>query len=115
MNRTKFRPTYSLDEVKSLARSGEMVVNGRVRRHLINQFGYLDIDRFLADLFDCLKPGDFRKSIALDMDGPLHDVYADVYVCRDFECEDWYVKFSIDSEGKAHLNVLSANIDGYIH
>ncbi len=23
-----------------------------------------------------------------------------------FECEDWYVKFSIDSEGKAHLNVL---------
>lgn len=80
MNRTKFRPTYSLDEAKSLARSGEMVVNGRVRRHLINQFGYLDIDRFLADLFDCLKPGDFRKSIALDMDGPLHDVYADVYV-----------------------------------
>lgn len=61
MNRTKFRPTYSLDEAKSLARSGEMVVNGRVRRHLINQFGYLDIDRFLADLFDCLKPGDFRK------------------------------------------------------
>lgn len=115
MNRTKFRPTYSLDEAKSLARSGEMVVNGRVRRHLINQFSYLDIDRFLADLFDCLKPGDFRKSIALDMDGPLHDVYADVYVCRDFECEDWYVKFSIDSEGKAHLNVLSANIDGSIH
>ena len=105
MNRTKFRPTYSLDEAKSLACSGEMVVNGKVRRHLINHYGYLDIDRFLADLFDCLKPGDFRKSIALDMDGPLHDV----------ECEDWYVKFSIDSEGKAHLNVLSANIDGYIH
>lgn len=41
MNRTKFRPTYSLDEAKSLARSGEMVVNGRVRRHLINQFSYL--------------------------------------------------------------------------
>lgn len=49
------------------------------------------------------------------MDGPLHDVYADVYVCRGFEYEDWYVKFSIDSEGNAHLNVLSANIDGYIH
>lgn len=100
MNRTKFRPTYSLDEAKSLACSGEMVVNGKVRRHLINHYGYLDIDRFLADLFDYLKPSDFRKSIALDMDGPLHDVYADVYVCRDFECEDWYVKFSIDSEGK---------------
>ena len=70
---------------------------------------------YKRQLFDYLKPSDFRKSIALDMDGPLHDVYADVYVCRDFECEDWYVKFSIDSEGKAHLNVLSANIDGYIH
>ena len=78
MNRTKFRPTYSLDEAKSLACSGEMVVNGKVRRHLINHYGYLDIDRFLADLID-------------------------------------YLKFSIDSEGKAHLNVLSANIDGYIH
>lgn len=70
MNRTKFRPTYSLDEAKSLACSGEMVVNGKVRRHLINHYGYLDIDRFLADLFDYLKPSDFRKSIALDMDGP---------------------------------------------
>ena len=79
MNRTKLRPTYSLDEAKSLARSGKMIVNGRVRRHLMNQFGYLDIDHFLADLFDYLKPDDFRKSIALDMDGPLHDVYADVY------------------------------------
>lgn len=52
MNRTKLRPTYSLDEAKSLARSGKMIVNGRVRRHLMNQFGYLDIDHFLADLFD---------------------------------------------------------------
>lgn len=64
MNRTKLRPTYSLDEAKSLARSGKMIVNGRVRRHLMNQFGYLDIDHFLADLFDYLKPDDFRKSIA---------------------------------------------------
>lgn len=56
MNRTKFRPTYSLDEAKSLACSGEMVVNGKVRRHLINHYGYLDIDRFLADLFDYLSP-----------------------------------------------------------
>lgn len=55
-----------------MACSGEMVVNGKVRRHLINHYGYLDIDRFLADLFDYLKPSDFRKSIALDMDGPLH-------------------------------------------
>lgn len=115
MNPTKLRPTYSLDEAKSLARLGKMMVNGRVRRHLMNQFGYLDIDHFLADLFDYLEPGDFRKSIALDMDGPLHGVYADVYECRGFECEDWYVKFLIDSEGNAHLNVLSANIDGYIH
>ena len=74
MNRTKLRPTYSLDEAKSLARLGKMMVNGRVRRHLMNQFGYLDIDHFLADLFDYLEPGDFRKSIALDMDGPLHGV-----------------------------------------
>lgn len=50
MNRTKLRPTYSLDEAKSLARLGKMMVNGRVRRHLMNQFGYLDIDHFLADL-----------------------------------------------------------------
>ena len=35
MNRTKLRPTYSLDEAKSLARSGKMIVNGRVRRHLM--------------------------------------------------------------------------------
>ena len=49
MNRTKLRPTYSLGEAKSLARSGKMIVNGRVRRHLMNQFGYLDIDHFLAD------------------------------------------------------------------
>lgn len=42
MNRIKLRPTYSLDEAKSLARSGKMIVNGRVRRHLMNQFGYLD-------------------------------------------------------------------------
>ncbi len=42
MNRTKFRPTYSLDEAKILACSGEMVVNGKVRRHLINHYGYLD-------------------------------------------------------------------------
>ena len=37
MNRTKLRPTYSLDEAKSLARSGKMIVNGRVRRRLMNQ------------------------------------------------------------------------------
>lgn len=45
MNRTKFRPTYSLDEAKSLACSGEMVVNGKVRRHLINHFYFMDNDR----------------------------------------------------------------------
>lgn len=69
MNRTKLRPTNSLDGAKSLARLGKMIVNGRVRRHLMNQFGYLDIDHFLASLFDYLKPDDFSKSIALDMDG----------------------------------------------
>ena len=43
-------------------------------------------------------------------------MFADVYVCQEFlNARDWYVKFSSDSEGNAHLNVLSANIDGYIH
>ena len=113
--RTKYRPTYSLDQAKSLARSGDIFINGRIRRHLTNHFGILDIDDFLSDLFDYLQPEDFVKSIPLGMDGPLHGVFADVYRCFGFEDEDWYVKFLIDSDGQAHLNVLSANLDGCIH
>ena len=99
-----------------MACSGEMVVNGKVRRHLINHYGYLDIDRFLLNLFDYLKAPAISGN-------PSHSIWmafctmftqTSMFVGI-FECEDWYVKFSIDSEGKAHLNVLSANIDGYIH
>ena len=115
MTRTKYRPMYSLDQAKSLARSGDLFINGRVRRHLTNRFGILDFNEFLSDLINFLQPKDFVKSISLDMEGSLHGVLADVYRCFGFEGEDWYVKFLIDSDGQAHLTVLSANLDGYIH
>lgn len=115
MGRTRWRPTYSLEHAKSLARSGQMFVNGRISRHIRNHYGILDLDDFLVGLFDSIESDDFYKSIELDMPGDLHGVFADVYLPKGYENEDWYVKFTIDEEGNAHLNVLSANTDGYIH
>lgn len=42
-------------------------------------------------------------------------IWADVYSGFEYEGENWYVKFFIDAEGTARLNVMSANWDGYIH
>lgn len=84
---------------------------GRVSS-LLTDHGRYDISAFISELFGAIYPSNFVKSMELEK---IPGIWADVYSGFEYEGENWYVKFFIDAEGTARLNVMSANWDGYIH
>lgn len=112
MGRTRHTPTYSLDEVKHLAREGRMIINRRSRTFITNRYDCAALGNFVRDLICSVEPQDFYKSDELEK---IPGTFADIYKGTFFEEEEWYIKLFIDEEGQAQLNVLSANWDGYIH
>lgn len=106
------KPSHSLDEAKLLAQGGKVVVNKRARQFIANRHGRYDISAFISELFGAISPSNFVKSMELEK---IPGIWADVYSGFEYEGENWYVKFFIDAEGTARLNVMSANWDGYIH
>lgn len=110
MQRERSKPSYDLSEAKWLARCGMLSISGRTRRFIKNRYGNR-AQNIVKEIFESLRPDDFRKTIALDS---LPGIWADVYVT---ECRQttWYLKYFISEDFQPELHVLSANWDGYIH
>lgn len=119
MTHERHRPTYSLDEVKSLAACGRFLVNGRSLRWIRNHLGRFDGASVVRQIIEGIDAGNFSKAVSLRISpGTWADVYRFVYTGDDeLDGDDgWYVKLYVDEEERAvHLNVLSANWEGYIH
>ncbi len=112
MRREKDRPSHSLELAKRLARDGKLTVNRRARDFIMNRHGRNDTARFVAGLFEAVRPQDFYKSVELEV---MPGCWGDVYRGVEYEGEEWYVKFTIREDGTASLCVLSANWEGYQH
>ena len=110
--RSKGKPTYDLDNVKRLASSGCISVSRRPRQFILNRHGRTDAGRFVTGIIDNIAPENFHKSDELDI---LPGTFADIYRNVEYDGEEWYVKFFINDEGDATVQVLSANWEGYPH
>ena len=119
MATNRHRPTYSLEEVKSLSASDKLRVNGRSLRWIRNHLGRFDGICIVRRVIDSIEQDDFDKSVSLRVEqGAWADVYKFVFTGdEELDGEDgWYVKLYIgDDDEMLHLNVLSANWEGYIH
>lgn len=104
----RYRPTYDLSEAKMLVAFGEFDSTKRVRSFIRNHARRPKI--VIGGVFENAHEVDFVKSIELNT---YPGTYADVYLVN-YDGEDWYLKFYIDGN-KAFVQVLSCNIDGYIH
>ena len=116
--RTRYRPTYDLEEVKKLAREGSATLSGRVRRFLDNHVEARDKDAFVCGLINSIQPERFDKAVELIfLPGTFADVYRHVpYLSGNGnELEEWYVKFYIDSNNELEVSILSANYEGFVH
>ncbi len=112
MKRERNRATYDLRQIKTLAASGAMRINNRVRRFIANRHGRFDTDVFLRGLIESVSKEDFAKSEELEV---IPGRWGDVYRGMRYEGEERYLKVCIMQDGTLFLNVLSANWDGYIH
>lgn len=112
LKRERQKPTHSLELARRLAREGLLTVNRRARDFIRNRHGRNDVVAFVGGLFDAVRPGDFYKSVELEV---IPGLWGDVYRSVEYEGESWYVKFTIREDGTASLCVLSANWEGYLH
>lgn len=104
----RYRPTYDLSKVKELVASGNFNATKRVSNFIRNHAGRPKM--VIGGVFENAHEVDFVKSIELNI---YPGTYADVYLVN-YDGEDWYLKFYIDGN-KTFVQVLSCNIDGYIH
>ena len=112
IRRSRGKPTYDLGEVRALASKGRLSINGRAVRFIINRYGRIDAGQLVKEIIESIKAEDFYKSDELDV---IPGTFADIY--RNVECdgEKWYVKFFVNEDGDATVQVLSANWEGYPH
>ena len=111
MKRRRPKPSYSLDKVKELAKSGAARVNSRSISFIVNHIDTRDPRRIVTQVILSIESEDFIESFELDnIPGTWADVYKPTY-----DGEKWYVKLFIDDDGSAVLHILSANWDGSIH
>ena len=118
MKHDRHRPKYALDEVRSLAACGSLRINRRSLNWIRNHLDRFDGSAVVRKVVDGIREEDFYKSVDLKFrTGILADVYRFVLTGdEELDSEDgWYVKLYIDEEdGEVHLEVLSANWEGYI-
>lgn len=110
MGHVSKKPSYDLDVVQSLVRSGKFRYSERVRRWLHNH-GYPPGDTVKGTLLSLVR-NDFLKSDPLEKrPGTFGDIYRTFY-----EGEEWYVKFFLDDDGAlASVVVWSCCPDGMVH
>ena len=103
------KPTYDLGHAQDLVAANKFYMTRRVAKFIRDKWD----DRpnlAVAEIFAAIRQSDFHKSIELDM---LPGTFADVYF-TEYGGETWYVKFYIDG-GETMVQILSCNIDGYVH
>ena len=94
-------------EAKRLVASEHFNATKRVRNFIRNHTGQMET---VKEIFRSTYEENFVKSIELNI---LPGTYADVYLVN-HDGEKWYLKFYVDGD-KTLVQVLSCNIDGYIH
>lgn len=116
MSRERYVPTYPLDEVKRIARSGNVNIPMRPQTFVANHENG-EVNLIVRDLLCSLEECDFKKSIELDiLPGVWADVYGDVPYLNPYGGipHDWYVKLYIEDD-EISVTVLSANYEGVTH
>ena len=104
----RHKPTYDLSEVKKLVTLGRVGSTKRVRSFIENHIG--QPETVVSEILKGTHESDFVKSVELNI---LPGTFADIYLVF-YDSDNWYLKFYIDSD-KAFVQVLSCNIDGFIH
>ena len=103
------KPVYDLAQAKALVSGGHFSMTRRVTKFIHDIWD--DRPRMAAvEIFGSLSSEGFHKAVEL---GYLPGTFADVYYTN-YGGESWYVKFYIE-EGKPIVQLLSCNIDGYVH
>lgn len=88
MGRSKYRPTYELNEVKRIARTGKLRLGSRASRFLREHYG--TVSSTAIEILEMVEPRHFQKSVELDH---WPGTWADVYRGAVFDETEWYVKF----------------------
>lgn len=109
MGRTKYRPTYELNEAKRFARAGKLKLSGRASRFLREHYG--TVSDTAVGILEIIEPRHFDKSVELDN---RPGTWADVYRGAIYDEVEWYVKFFIENESPT-VEVWSMNWDGAVH
>lgn len=109
MGRSKYRPTYELNEVKRIARAGKLRLGSRASRFLREHYG--TVSSTAIEILEMVEPRHFQKSVELDH---RLGTWADVYRGAVFDETEWYVKFFIENDNPT-VEIWSMNWDGTVH
>ncbi|CDD67535.1 uncharacterized protein BN629_01190 [Eggerthella sp. CAG:368] len=103
-------PYYDLEVAQNLVKEANYRATKRLRNNLQNH-GYI-VDETIEDVFAAIRPENYYKTDKLEN---IPGVFADIY--RHVICygEEWYVKFFIEENGKASLEIWSLKEDGYTY
>lgn len=105
------KPAYDLAAARRLVRVGRVSMTMRSRRFVANHVEAPTMEAVRA-LFDAMGSDTFRKSVEL---AARPGTWADVYCGMQYEGMRWYVKFLIDDDGDAAVEIWSMNWDGAAH
>lgn len=106
----KKEPHYSLEFAQKLVKESSYRTTKRLRNNLRNH-GYI-VDETIEDVFAAICPENYYKTDELEN---LQGVFADIY--RHVICygEEWYVKFFIEENGNASLEIWSLKEEGFTY
>ena len=103
------RPRYDLEQAKAYVSSGDFAITRRITRFILDKWDDKPKEA-VAEIFDAVLPSGFSKSVELEFSP---GTFADVCFAE-FGGETWYIKFYV-ADGEAIVQMLSCNIDGYMH
>lgn len=112
MGRWPQHPAYSLEEARRLVRGGRVSFTKRARRFVQNHYGYFDFNDVSLGVFEAMGDEHFYKSEELEH---RPGTYADIYKGMVYDGIEWYVKFFVDEDGEARVEVWTMCWDGAVH
>lgn len=112
MGKTRHKPSYDLELVKSYVSRGRISFSKRPRRFIQEHYGYIDYLEVARGVFDAMCREHFVKSDELEY---LPGTYADIYSGMEFDGVEWYVKFFMMDGEISQVEVWSMNWDGAVH
>lgn len=93
-----------------MAQAGRIGVKKRATDFLINR-GYI-VSECIKGIIEKIDASCYQKSMPLEN---CNGKIADVYLVRDYDDADWYVKFFIQEGHDPIVEVWSCNWDGCMH